>query len=197
MFPKNFAPFAVFFLLTAAATPGLADGNSRHDHDSHSHDQPAAFDGLVEDYLAIQTALAGDSIEGVDNRAAAIASSARKLSKASVPQAAGIESKNAEALVKILPGLVAAADDLSEARDIKAARAAFGPLSTAMIAYRDLVSGDTPNVAYCPMVKKNWLQNGKKVSNPYYGSSMLRCGSIVEEKSEGQHAEGNHGEGHH
>ena len=179
MFPKNFAPFAVLFLLTAVATPGLADGDGHHDHGSHSHDQPAAFDGLAEDYLAIQTALAGDSIEGVDAHAAAIASSARKLSKASDPQTAGVESKDAEALVKILPSLATAADDLSEAKDIKAARAAFGPLSNAMIAYRDLVTGDTPNVAYCPMVKQNWLQNGKTIANPYMGSSMLHCGSIV------------------
>ena len=28
----------------------------------------------------------------------------------------------------------------------------------------------------CPMVKKQWLQKGDKVSNPYYGKSMLTCG---------------------
>jgi len=179
MFPKILTPFTVVFLLTAVATPGLADGNSHHDHGSHSHDQPAAFVGLVEDYLSIQTALAGDSIEGVDTHAAAIARSARELAKDSDLKVAGVGSKNTEALLKILPGLAAAADDLSEARDIKAARAAFGPLSTAMIAYRDLVTGDTPNVAYCPMVKQNWLQNGKTIANPYMGSSMLHCGSIV------------------
>ncbi len=179
MFSRKAALFAIFLMTTAIAAPVLADGGGHHDHGSHSHDQPAAFDAMVQDYLAIQTALAGDSIKGIDKHAAAIAKAARALSDDFDIEATGVESKDAAALLKVLPGLGESAADLSEAKDIKAARAAFGDLSEAMVAYRELVTGDAPNVAYCPMVKKNWLQNGKKITNPYYGSKMLRCGSIV------------------
>jgi hypothetical protein len=30
------------------------------------------------------------------------------------------------------------------------------------------------------MVKKNWLQADKEIRNPYYGSSMLKCGELVQ-----------------
>ena len=28
------------------------------------------------------------------------------------------------------------------------------------------------------MVKKHWLQTDKEIRNPYYGSSMLTCGTF-------------------
>jgi hypothetical protein len=33
-------------------------------------------------------------------------------------------------------------------------------------------------VAYCPMVRKSWLQKDGTISNPYYGSSMQTCGEF-------------------
>ena len=33
---------------------------------------------------------------------------------------------------------------------------------------------------YCPMVKAIWLSENKPIKNPYYGSSMLTCGSVQE-----------------
>jgi hypothetical protein len=33
-------------------------------------------------------------------------------------------------------------------------------------------------VATCPMVNKPWLQQGAALTNPYYGKSMLTCGSF-------------------
>lgn len=32
--------------------------------------------------------------------------------------------------------------------------------------------------AYCPMKKMYWISETKEIKNPYYGSSMLNCGSI-------------------
>jgi len=94
--------------------------------------------------------------------------------------AAGIDEKDTAALLKILPELSETAAKFAAAKDIEAARESFGPLSAAMISYRNLIDDeDAPNVAYCPMVKQSWLQNGKKIANPYFGSKMLRCGEIV------------------
>ncbi len=33
---------------------------------------------------------------------------------------------------------------------------------------------------YCPMKKSSWLSNDKAIKNPYFGSSMLTCGSVKE-----------------
>jgi hypothetical protein len=54
-------------------------------------------------------------------------------------------------------------------------------LSDAVIAaakadgWKDL---DGLELAYCPMVKRSWLQKGTEIRNPYYGSAMLGCGVI-------------------
>lgn len=36
---------------------------------------------------------------------------------------------------------------------------------------------------YCPMRKAFWLSSDKAIRNPYYGSQMLTCGTIVETKT--------------
>ncbi len=179
MFSKNAALFAIFLMITAIATPVLAEGDRHLEYSSDNPGQPAGFDAIVQDYLAIQTALAGDTIKGIDKHAMNIAKSAQSLSKNFNVKTAGVDSKNAAVLIKVLPSLGDSAAELSKAKDIKVARAAFGTLSEALVAYRKLVTGDAPNVAFCPMAKKSWLQNGNTISNPYYGSKMLRCGSIV------------------
>jgi membrane fusion protein, copper/silver efflux system len=72
-----------------------------------------------------------------------------------------------------------AARAVAEAEDIKAARAAFAPLSEAVIA---LVKADPSahdvKLAYCSMAKASWLQKEEKIRNPYYGPSMLSCGEF-------------------
>ena len=68
----------------------------------------------------------------------------------------------------------------ANAADIKAARAAFGDLSDVVLAWAgEGTGGKGVRVAYCPMVKKSWLQTGGEIANPYYGSGMLRCGSFT------------------
>lgn len=37
-------------------------------------------------------------------------------------------------------------------------------------------------VAYCPMLKKDWVQTNRQISNPYAGREMLVCGTIKEGK---------------
>ena len=113
---------------------------------------------LLDAYLKIGTTLAADKVEGVPAAAQAIAADAKKLG---APGAATL----------------AAADKIAAAADLKATRAAFGDLSDAVIALAGTAPGDAKR-AYCPMVKKYWLQKGEKIENPYYGSDMLRCGEF-------------------
>ncbi len=118
--------------------------------------------GLVNPYLAVQVKLAGDQFTGIAADAQAIATAATAL------------GKDAEKIV-------AGAKKLGEAKDITAARTAFGEVSEALADYAQKTkSGFGPDVkmAYCPMADKPWLQKDKDIKNPYYGASMLTCGSF-------------------
>lgn len=134
---------------------------------------------IIDHYLNIQTALAGDTIAPIAVEAAAIGAFAAQVTDRTSAEALRVGNADAAAGRALMPAIAAAAGKLGKAKDLKGARAAFGELSRPMVGYRTLVTGEKPNVAYCPMAKKNWLQDGKIIANPYYGSSMLRCGTIV------------------
>ncbi len=157
-------------LLVLANSVALTAVALAHEGEDH-HD--SAYDTAMESYLSIQTALAGDTIKGVADHANTIAKSTKELT-------ADAKADKNTAAAKLLPGIKSASEALAKAKDIEAARAAFGDLSAGMVGYRKLVGGDGPKVAYCPMADKSWLQNGKKITNPYFGSKMLRCGKFVE-----------------
>jgi len=122
-------------------------------------DLPSA---LVDPYLQVQIALAGDQLSGVSAHAQSIEKAAAALGKEGEPIAAG-------------------AKKLGAAKDMAVARTAFGELSRALIGYAEKTkSGFGPGLrlAYCPMVDKSWLQKEPEIRNPYYGAAMLTCGSF-------------------
>ena len=115
---------------------------------------------MLDPYFRIQSSLSDDKTEGVKADAVAIATTAKSMGEAGTP-------------------IVKAADALAGAADLGAARTAFSQLSDAVIAFSESTkaeAGDGVHAMYCPMAKKQWLQKGDKVSNPYYGKSMLTCG---------------------
>jgi len=115
---------------------------------------------MLDPYFRIQSSLSDDKTEGVKADAVAIATTAKSMGEAGAP-------------------IVKAADALAGAADLGAARTAFSQLSDAVIAFSESTkaeAGDSVHAMYCPMLKKQWLQKGEKVSNPYYGKSMLTCG---------------------
>jgi len=130
-------------------------------------------DAVLQHYLAIQTALAADSLTGVADHARALA----KLPGGAAATDAAEPAAGTSAAE--MPAIAAAAGRLAAADDLKSARKAFGELSAPVVRYRDALSGPRPHVAFCPMAGKEWLQEGDVIANPYYGSAMLRCGSIV------------------
>jgi len=120
---------------------------------------------MMTAYLAIQRALAADSLAGVKARAIDVASEATRGGPVQQPVAA-------------------AAKAFERVTDLASARAAFGTLSDAMLsaakrAGRPLDAG--LKVAYCPMARKYWLQTGETIDNPYYGATMRTCGRFEPE----------------
>ena len=109
---------------------------------------------FLRGYENVRAALASDNLGAAKNAAAAIK-----------------ENENADALAK--------SASLADARE------AFKKLSKRAVH----VASDHEGyfIANCPMVKNgggNWVQTTGKVSNPYFGKSMLTCGSIKPAKAE-------------
>src|SRR6266550_5762369 len=118
---------------------------------------------VYDHYLKIQAELAKDSLKGVDEHANAIAKA--------------VKGDN----MKMLSSDVATqAEALAQAKDLKAAREAFKPLSASLIKYLadNKVPKGTYHEVYCPMVKASWLQKGTDIKNPYMGKEMLTCGTL-------------------
>lgn len=71
-------------------------------------------------------------------------------------------------------------------QSIEEARRKFKSISHAVVKLATEVRGESAkrpfNHFFCPMVKQgegDWLQAADMLSNPYYGSEMLRCGDLV------------------
>lgn len=145
----------------------------------HAGSDETAFDVIVARYEAIHRTLASDTFDGVADNALAIQTAAEAAAKDFSAQKAGVATAKADACLSLLPEVARAAAKLAAAKDLSAAREAFGELSRPMVRWREMATGERPKVAYCPMAKKPWLQDSEEIANPYYGSKMLRCGSIV------------------
>lgn len=146
--------------LALAAVAGLLFNVVAHAADNSALMEPAK--SVFNHYLKIQTALAHDSMKSVSENAGAIAN-AVKSDK-----------------MKMLPSEVATeAGALASAKDLKAARAAFKPLSDSLIKYlADHNAKGAYVKVYCPMAEASWLQADKNVANPYLGKEMPTCGEI-------------------
>jgi len=133
---------------------------------AHSKDlKPEFVDTLVPAYLDLQTALAADDLSAAQNAANTLIEAASRG-----PEFAPLT----DPVAKIV-----------RAETIKVARQYFLAASNEMISLVDHVgttSGQKLYVAHCPMAfggeGGDWIQGDRTVNNPYYGSMMLRCGTI-------------------
>lgn len=79
-------------------------------------------------------------------------------------------------------------DNLEQAGDLEAQRSAFSPLSNELykIVKTFGLAGRETYYTYCPMALKNkgayWLSKESEIRNPYFGASMLNCGSVRERR---------------
>ncbi|MDR0867150.1 MAG: hypothetical protein LBP75_01570 [Planctomycetota bacterium] len=103
---------------------------------------------------------------------------------------AALSADNFKQYQQALPALTAAntdaalaplVDNLSGAKDIKAARQQFLAFSNAVAGLVLAQADSSAQVFQCPMVPGGpgrWVQaSGTQIANPYFGKKMLRCGS--------------------
>ncbi|KFF01013.1 hypothetical protein IX39_10445 [Chryseobacterium formosense] len=125
---------------------------------------------LYQNYIAIKSALASDDFKKTSIAAGEFMKTASSINSKSLDE-------------KKLNALKSDAKTISLAKNIEAQRKPFYKLSEVMIsiAHENKISDKTIFVQYCPMAKGSWLSNEKQIINPYYGSSMLKCGSVKSE----------------
>jgi Cu(I)/Ag(I) efflux system membrane fusion protein len=146
---------------------------------------PPAFRGQLDSvysaYYKIHRALSQDALADVRSGAKALLEELKK------PDMAQLKGDAHTTWMDDLKALSKAAEGLQEATDIHRAREFFSNLSELLIgvARRFGVSGAIPVKRFhCPMAfdfrGADWLQSGEEVENPYFGSTMFRCGSLEE-----------------
>ena len=137
---------------------------------------------IYDAYFNVQMALAQDDLDS----ARVAAGDLKKLTDAVNPEVfSKADQKNwkkLSGLISASSGKIAATDKVNDARD------AFFELSQATIDLHTAfghAGKESFYLTYCPMARGNqgahWLQNVDVVWNSYYGSQMLRCGSIQKE----------------
>lgn len=120
-------------------------------------------------YGQIHASLAADSTAGVADAAAKIVEKV---------QPCDCEAKEKTAYQDLGEAARAMTGD-----DLEQLRTVFRGLSRAMAGWVSAVGAETTQIYYCPMAKGYWLQSKSEegTKNPYYGKSMLKCGTKVDE----------------
>ena len=155
----------------------LATAKSMPLNEAGSH----AVESAVGDYLAIQSALAKDSLEESVTSATALASSASALAEtASDNPDAAFQLRNLSSQLKATSERAAETDNLAQFRvNFKTLSELIKSLVTSFGAELE----SSLYTAHCPMAFNNaggdWLQTTEAIANPYFGASMLGCGEIT------------------
>ena len=141
----------------------------------------ASLTPVFDAYFDVQAALADDDVDAAQRSFAAVADAV-----ASVDMTL-FEGHTHMRWMEFSKTLSGAATEGNKAGDIETARSAFHSLSESVIALQAAFGHSDPReffLAHCPMARDrqgaDWLQTNDVVHNPYFGSKMLRCGSIRE-----------------
>jgi Cu(I)/Ag(I) efflux system membrane fusion protein len=156
---------------------------------AESHDMPVAadvphafrtqFGDVIDAYMPLQQALAGDDLNAASTAAATMADAIAAVQPDALP------GELRTAWTERTKLMAEALEAVAEADEISAARARFSEVSELLAGVvRKLGVERVLYLMKCPMAFNNagarWLQFSDEVSNPYFGASMLRCGSVVE-----------------
>ena len=169
---------------------GPATDEKPSGHDSHGGDGGAgkidagaaavkALAPVYDAYFEVRVALAADDLDGAGKAGAALSAAAGKVDMSLFTGQAHMR------WMELSKTLTRRSDGIAKAEDIDAARDAFFHLSKATIELHDDF-GHTGEgnfyLSFCPMARDGdgayWLQENDELRNPYYGASMLTCGSV-------------------
>lgn len=137
--------------------------------------ESAQLQAVYDAYFTIKDALIKSDSKLTSTKAKALitAIEAVKMDK--------LKSNEHTVWMKVVKKLTADAKSISGTTDLKKQRETFKSLSkNTYELIKVSKSGQPVYKQYCPMADSDWLSKEKAVKNPYYGSSMLTCGNVVE-----------------
>lgn len=136
--------------------------------------QDAKAEAILADYFSLKDALVGDDTKKAAQSGTKLVASLKSFDKSSY------NKEQQEELVDIIDDATEHAEHIAKSA-IDHQREHFKTLSkdiTDMIAITG--SKSTLYQQFCPMYDKGsaWLSTSEEIRNPYYGSSMLKCGKV-------------------
>ena len=135
---------------------------------------------IVDHYLHIKNALANDNADEAANGGKAMMDAVKKIDKSL------LTAEQKKAYDEITSELQDHGEHVAKnASDIKHQRSHFILMSEDMYSLVKTFGGGRPLYHdHCPMANDNkgamWISEIKEVKNPYFGASMLTCGSVEE-----------------
>ena len=125
---------------------------------------------ILNDYLTLEDALVASNTSEAKK---ALAKFEQDLQQIDLKSVKNEHQKN-------LKQLATQVEKSQKAASLEEFRSGFEKISASMIELAELKAFDIEAlyIVYCPMKKASWLDDTKTVKNPYYGKSMLTCGSI-------------------
>lgn len=185
MSPSGGAPAPGHQHGSTGTKPPSGEAHTKHDTGTSKIEVDAKTLAILtpvyDAYFDVRTALAADDLGSAKKAGAAISSAVGKVDMFA------FTGRSHKRWMELAKKISESADEVSKAKDIKAARNGFFFLSKATI---DLQRefGHTGDhdvyLGYCPMARDGdgayWLQKDDELRNPYFGASMLYCGSIKE-----------------
>lgn len=133
----------------------------------------AAFQQMFREYERIRLELTNDSLEGIAERASAIAATALDAEEAAK------KSPHYSPCCTAPAEIAKAADSLAAAATLVEAREAFFALSRPLIRFAEPLAPEGVVTVSCAMLDKRWLQAKGRIGNPYGGKAMAECGKVI------------------
>lgn len=146
---------------------------------SLSADQKAVFAPLMEQYFKVKDALVNDKFDLAKKEYVALTTQWAKSDMKKLP------AETQEALKKASNKAGLKTAEVSKASSIDKLRDNFMELSNVFVEVVEAVGpfGQPLFLQHCPMANDDkgadWLSKEDQVLNPYYGSSMLKCGDVT------------------
>jgi Cu(I)/Ag(I) efflux system membrane fusion protein len=177
--------FKIDASLQIQAKPSMMNPAAGQEQVPETLEVPAAFReqvwGVVEKYLSLHHALAGDDKDGAIKAAPSAIQAIEQVDMSL------LSGKPHEVWMGSVAGMNKALGAIKESVQIEAARQGFEQLSNELIAVVRKFGVAENRVLYrlhCPMAFNNkgadWLQSDADTLNPYFGAAMLKCGEVAE-----------------
>lgn len=136
---------------------------------------------IIDAYFSIRAKLGNDSLDGIEKNILSMEENVKKIKKSNL----GLPDDIYKKLIKKFYHMDHQLSDM-RGKSLEEAREVFKDISNDLREYVEEFHyriKDTKKVYifFCPMVNASWIQENGEIGNPYYGSKMLKCGTLEKE----------------